>query len=449
MKKVFSSLLLLAVLVGGVIYGTTAFFSDTETAIANTFTAGGLDLQIDSTAHYNGMICVGDVWIPEEFVTEGEVQDFDQNQYNIEHPIQYPKAGDSCSGSWKFTNLSQEKFFNLADIKPGDTGENTISLHVDNNDAWACMELSNVQNFENEINEPESLVDDTPEGELGDKVMAFSWRDNGDNIFEVGEEPIFGPQSINASFNQVYTLADSGTGAPLPGSDDLQVASYVGLQWCAGTMSVNLDTGEISCLVSGMGNETQTDGLTADISFNIEQARNNPNFECVTCQTTGEGWASSVIASAQAKRKDGSSVLASRSNTSSVLGSADGGSPAIEGNFYSLGFGGSITVGFADKVYDIDGDDLSFHEVTNGRSSYPEEKAKVEVAQNSSGPWVEIGIVNSLGSAVDYLDIAGNFPWVKYVRITDISDSSIHSSTADGYDVDAVDAVEMCINSED
>ncbi len=137
-KKILKSTFLIAVTAFLVIGATRAFFSDTETSVGNRFQAGAVDLRIDSTAHYNGMVCilndqtqeVGDYWWQPEVGYQPGL-------------AQYPVAGTSCTGSFAWTDLAQEKFFDLADIKPGDMGENTISMHVYNNDAWACMDLKN------------------------------------------------------------------------------------------------------------------------------------------------------------------------------------------------------------------------------------------------------------------------------------------------------------------
>jgi len=53
-------------------------------------------------------------------------------------------------------------------VKPGDWGENTISLHVEDNDSWLCMDVAVASSSENGINEPEFDAGDiTPEtGEL-------------------------------------------------------------------------------------------------------------------------------------------------------------------------------------------------------------------------------------------------------------------------------------------
>lgn len=124
------------------------------------------------------------------------------------------------------------------------------------------------------------------------------------------------------------------------------------------------------------------------------------------------------------------------------------GGSAVEGNFFSLGQAGTITLSFEYPVLHVDsGLDLSFHEVTNGRTGYSEEKAKIEVSDDGSR-WFNLGEVSSKDVdgvsykdfTVDNLGILTTLTWVKYVRITDTTDFSLHINTADGYDLDAVDA---------
>ena len=62
MKKVLISLSIIAAAAAIIIGGTTAFFSDTETSIGNTFTAGAIDLKVDSNASYNGQSVAGSTW---------------------------------------------------------------------------------------------------------------------------------------------------------------------------------------------------------------------------------------------------------------------------------------------------------------------------------------------------------------------------------------------------
>jgi predicted ribosomally synthesized peptide with SipW-like signal peptide len=270
------------VFVGAVAWGATgAFFSDTETSTGNTFTAGSIDLTVDSTQHYNGRTCT--------LITASA-----SSSYLWTGPGTFPTG--PCDGTWTPSNLGAQKFFNFSDIKPGDDGEDTISLHVGTNDAYACVDVTIPTNADNGINEPEAAAGDVTDGstggELAQNLNFFAWADTGatpgfqgsqvdptegDNIWQANELPLFsniiGPAS-DALNGKSYTLANSVTG-PLVAS----TTNYIGLAWCAGTMTAV--AGVITCDGAGMGNITQTDSMTADIAFRVVQARNNPNFTCV------------------------------------------------------------------------------------------------------------------------------------------------------------------------
>ncbi|MFA5791851.1 MAG: SipW-dependent-type signal peptide-containing protein [Candidatus Paceibacterota bacterium] len=277
MKKIILSLSMIAV-VGVVVLGATgAFFSDTETSTGNTFTAGAIDLKVDSEQHYNGNVCqlVGSTG---------------QGNYQWVGSSPYPVPGSPCDGTWTLTDLQNgvQKFFNFADIKPGDEGENTISLHVINNDAWACVDVNITKNDDVSSNEPELAAGDTAntdsifDGELAQNIKFAAWADDGDNIWESPEPLLFSNQSGPASDvlgGKTYTLADSSTG-PLVASS----TRYIGLAWCAGTQAIVGNT--ITCNGAGMGNNTQTDSMVASIAFRVEQARNNAGFRCSTATQT-------------------------------------------------------------------------------------------------------------------------------------------------------------------
>ncbi len=288
----------LAVFAGAAAYGATgAFFSDSESSTGNTFTAGAIDLKVDSQQHYNGMLCAngtaisaGYFWVPEGVATStfGVAE---AAAYNLANPAQYPKAGTTCSGTWTLKDLAPtvDKFFNFPDVKPGDNGENTVSLHIDNNDAWACVDITNIANNDNTNNTPEVLAGDvTPGpvggGELGANLNFIVWMDDGatdgwqgedagegDNIWQAGE--ILLTSGAAPSVAQSYTLAGP-PGAPLAGGS----TGYVGVAWCAGTWS-SIAPGA-TCDGSTLGNIAQTDSYAADIAFRVEQSRNNPNFTC-------------------------------------------------------------------------------------------------------------------------------------------------------------------------
>ncbi|MBN2094647.1 MAG: hypothetical protein JW727_01235 [Candidatus Aenigmarchaeota archaeon] len=252
--KILVSLLVIgltAAAIGGSMTG--AFFSDTETSQGNTFTAGEIDLLIDSTCTYNGD----------------------------------PK--EECS--WELTDLEAQKFFNYADLKPGDYGENTISIHVDTNPAWGCVVLTKTSDDENGCNEPE--IDDEPtcesdtDGELGANLNFMIWADicddeddavPGDNIYQVECDELLTAGTADAISTVKWTLADAAEnnvggidGEPL----DPTKTYFIGAAWCLGTIE-----GDGYCNGLPIDNSVQTDSYTADISFEVVQARNNGKFLC-------------------------------------------------------------------------------------------------------------------------------------------------------------------------
>ena len=266
MKKILLSLSMIAV-VGVVVAGATgAFFSDTETSTGNTFTAGAIDLKVDSEQHYNGHECIANTQNTDG--VGGSIPDFVWSTGTNPYPV----AGTACGGTWGQTaglDIVSEQFFNFGDIKPGDEGENTISLHVINNDAYVCATVSNLTSLDNLETEPEALVDNSTsdtEGELDNEMLWTIWRDDGDNVQEVDtdadttvdETTLLSGNPTNG-WLAVYDSTTS-TGPLLGGN-----TGYLGVSWT---------------LPGTSGNETQTDSLTGDISFSVVQSRNNLGYTC-------------------------------------------------------------------------------------------------------------------------------------------------------------------------
>jgi len=251
-----------------VVGATTAFFSDTETSTGNTFTAGSIDLKIDN----------------ESYVTNN--------------------AGDlvaSPNTSWDLRDLTIERFFNFTDLKPGDIGEDTISIHVYDNDSWVCMSAAITATPENGITEPEAADDSTVganQGELQDELNFVFWADDGDNVLEADEaNEVFegtikdfedtSPRIVADSNWNIFT---SEPGTPLTGGQDY----YIGKAWCFGDLTLTpasqdypdnvgpltRGTTGISCDGTLVDNSTQSDGVVGDISFTAVQSRNNDNFSC-------------------------------------------------------------------------------------------------------------------------------------------------------------------------
>ena len=106
------------------------FFSDTETSTGNTFTAGAIDLTVDNESYVTG--------------PDGELM-------------------ASPNTSWELDDLTGQLFFNFSDLKPGDIGEDTISLHVDSNDAYLCSAVQITDDSDQSCTEPELEPEPEPE----------------------------------------------------------------------------------------------------------------------------------------------------------------------------------------------------------------------------------------------------------------------------------------------
>lgn len=196
---------------------------------------------------------------------------------NCDGGYHYQNTPGATCELWGPKDLTEEQYFDFGDVKPGDYGTNLISLHVDSNDAYACLIPNNIHNDENVVVDPEVSAGDNSltgleNGELGNELEFFLWEDNGDGAYQISEPVLAGPGAL---LNQIQTemLAMQLTGGG--------PTKYVGLAWCAGTQSAaTTTTGVISCDGNGMGDIAQTDKLLASLTAYAVQVRNNPNFSC-------------------------------------------------------------------------------------------------------------------------------------------------------------------------
>jgi len=145
-------------------------------------------------------------------------------------------------------------------------------------------------------------------------------------------------------------------------------------------------------------------------------------------------YADDVVSANQGPRKDGTPVSATRSDPTNALGAPDYSGGTIL--FYSLGFGGDIILKFDNYICTDDGMDVKAFEVTNG--TYPEEVAEVYVSQDNS-TWAYVGDVNNKGTSS--VNLPDTLYWVQYVKLVDKSNTALFNNDADGYDLDAVEAL--------
>lgn len=245
------------VFIAGIMSAVMLAYAFRTEATGFTFATGTYTFKIDSHALYNGVVQPGSTWALKNLVP------------------------------------TSDKFFNISDVKPGDRGEATISFHV-NKDSWICLDFENLKQKENGQSEPEMLVDNSggaTQGELADGTEFFAWYDDGDDVFEVGEKPIFGTSSPQAAVkvlnNMTYALADSIVGPAFPAN----VTKYIGITWCAGNLTVVTSTATVTCDGTALGNAAQTDSFSVNISFRATPKADQPHFSCrksgTTCQWPG------------------------------------------------------------------------------------------------------------------------------------------------------------------
>ncbi len=307
---------------------------------------------------------------------------------------------------------------NIQDLKPGDDQIINKTLYVDFNPAKIWLHLKDLTSEQGTQTEPEELEEgESPKWDI-------------ENYLEydliVGETPI-----ISAEDHVPLTEATS-CWIPLgqiPGAIDVTVKQ-----------SFHFDP--------SVTNWAQGDKLTFTEEFFAQQITDpsipntgtgrvwNPDTKRCEFSCT-EAWADGSQDVNQAKRKDGTAVLATRSNPSQALIAQTSGaqfdSVVTEGTFFSLGFGGNITLSFTNPVFNIPGPDLTIFEVTGG-TSYPEERVSVEAKLNSGDGWTLLAPSLLRDASFDL----GILSSAKYFRITDISNSALFESTADGYDLDGL-----------
>ncbi|MFH0863894.1 MAG: SipW-dependent-type signal peptide-containing protein [Candidatus Gottesmanbacteria bacterium] len=250
MKKILLSLLTVGLVTTVGVFATRAFFSDVETSTGNTFTAGTIDLMIQSDCYRSN------------------------------------EASGNC-GVWDYSvgKLSNQKFFNFTDLKPGDWGENTVSFKVLNNDAWMCANMNITSN-----------------SDLGGYLNIFWWVDDGDNIYQSGEKKLYtGPMTIDGWLGLTgvnpggtgslpLTFADSylnwrlwPESSPHPNTVAISAndEQHLGIGWCFGVLTADGSGPRgFTCNPAGDHNNAQGDNVVGDLSFSVEQTRNNPDFLC-------------------------------------------------------------------------------------------------------------------------------------------------------------------------
>jgi predicted ribosomally synthesized peptide with SipW-like signal peptide len=159
--------------------GTTAYLNDTESFEDNTITAGTLDLKVDWQQTYDGPDGLVPVNAYPDHDGDGLQSLSDDDEYSLEEPgpidlaCEDLESGDELPEDvFEAPNRSaggpiedQDSLVSLGDVKPGDTGEITFSLHLCDNPGYVWLQGGLVSASENGVTEPEADSpdeDDTP-----------------------------------------------------------------------------------------------------------------------------------------------------------------------------------------------------------------------------------------------------------------------------------------------
>jgi len=206
-RRVLGGLGAIGVASAGAGLGTTAFFSDSESFEGNTIATGELDLLVDWQQTYDygeGRQFVSahpdhDGDGEQSIVVDGQVlrysdfpdeDDEDSNGANIPelNCENVPPLEEATFGTDPVTGEEMETLVQFADVKPGDSGEITFSLHLCDNPGYLWMQADNVTDDGGVLTGPEGEVDPGNLGNLGDAIQATLWYDEDcDNVYDPAE----------------------------------------------------------------------------------------------------------------------------------------------------------------------------------------------------------------------------------------------------------------------
>jgi predicted ribosomally synthesized peptide with SipW-like signal peptide len=189
--------------------GTSAFFSDEEEFVDNSLVAGELDLLVDWQQTYD--FGDGHTFVSAHPDHDGDGEqsiaadndagqirysdfpdedDEDSNGANI--PVlnceNIPPLSEAAFGVDPVTGEAMDTLVQFTDVKPGDAGEITFSLHLCDNPGYLWMQADNISESGGVGTEPELIVDPDNLGDLGDAINARLWYDEDcDNVYDPAE----------------------------------------------------------------------------------------------------------------------------------------------------------------------------------------------------------------------------------------------------------------------
>ncbi|OYR56773.1 vWA domain-containing protein [Halorubrum halodurans] len=308
--------------------GTSAYFSDTESFENNSITAGELDLKVDWQQSYYG---AAETVVPVNAYPDHDgdgLQSIDGKEYVLDNedgenvPIELTcedleSGADLPDDVFTSPNRSaddggpieqQDSLVALDDVKPGDWGEITFSLHLCDNPGYVWLTADDFSQSGGTLTEPErvsmnssdpgSVTESDDTGDLADNTYVELWYDDDcDNVRdtgggETGDEfadvviVMDRSGSMSGSLSQAQTGANQLISALGP-NDQVGLVSFStgGQDGDGGPNDSTLDAG----LTGDHGAvQTAVNGLSSGGRTNMEAAVERAHEELTTGDTFSE-----------------------------------------------------------------------------------------------------------------------------------------------------------------
>ncbi|MBS3760362.1 SipW-dependent-type signal peptide-containing protein [Halodesulfurarchaeum sp.] len=204
-RKVLAGIGAVGLASAGAGLGTSAFFSDEETFAENELVAGELDLLVD----WQQAARFGDEWTwvnaHPDHDGDGEQSIIDPLTEEVLKYSDFPDEDDPNSNGANIPTLGcdsipplseadfridpvtgepMETLVQFSDVKPGDEGEITFSMHLCDNPGYIWMQAGNLTEDGGLHPDPEAVVDPDNLPDLAGAIQASLWYDEDcDNVY--------------------------------------------------------------------------------------------------------------------------------------------------------------------------------------------------------------------------------------------------------------------------
>ncbi|MFC7131991.1 MULTISPECIES: SipW-dependent-type signal peptide-containing protein [Salinibaculum] len=208
-RKVLAGLGAVGLASAGAGLGTSAYFSDRESFTNNQMVAGELDLLVDWQQTYTYDDVTNFVNAHPDHDGDGEQSIAANNDAGQIKYSDFPDENDEDSNGANIPSLdcsnipplseadfredpvtgeAMDTLVQFSDLKPGDKGEITFSLHLCDNPGYIWMQADSVNEGEGVNTDPELAVDQNGVPDLASAINARLWYDEDcDNVYDPAE----------------------------------------------------------------------------------------------------------------------------------------------------------------------------------------------------------------------------------------------------------------------